>query len=125
MIMSEETDLIRGFVRGESDSDALSTLGASLALDEDVVRLDEPSDAPVYEATAADVAVGLLGNWAAGTALREWARVVLATGMVDLSSLEDHPRGEALLNALWDAAEGSGPSESQLDVARNVAAPDG
>jgi hypothetical protein len=123
--MSERTNVLRDFVRGESDSDALSAVGASLAIEDDVVRLDEPAGAPVYGATATDVAVGMLANWALGTPLRDWARVLLATGMVDLSSLEDDPLGEALLNALWDAAEGAGPSESQLEIARVVATQEG
>lgn len=121
MTAAEMMNVIRDFVRGERDSSALTTLGASLELDEDAVHLDEPANAPVYDATASDVAVGLLANWAVGTSLRDWARVLLATGMVDLSSLEDDPRGESLLNALWDAAEGSGPSDGQLHVARQVA----
>ena len=125
MTVAETMDVIRDFVRGERDSGALTTLGASLELDDDAVHLDEPSDAPVYDATVSDIAVGLLANWAVGTSLRDWARVLLSPGMVDLSSLEDDPRGETLLNALWDAADGSGPSDRQLHVARQVAGESG
>lgn len=113
MTMSESS-LIRDFVRGRRESNALTVLGASLALGDDVLRLSEPATAPVYEATATDVAVGLLASWAIGTTLQQWARVLLATGMVDLSSLEDHPRGEALLNAVWGAADGSGQARLNL-----------
>jgi hypothetical protein len=125
MTVAEGMHVIREFVRGERDSSALTTLGASLELGDDTVHLDEPADAPVYDATASDVAVGLLANWAVGSSLRDWARVLLATGMVDLSSLEDDPRGDTLLNALWDAAEGSGPSDRQLHVARQLAGESG
>jgi hypothetical protein len=121
MTVAEAMNVIRDFVRGERDSGALTTLGVSLELDDEAVRLDEPANAPVYDATASDVAAGLLANWAVGTSLRDWARVLLATGMVDLSSLEDDPRGETLLNALWDAAERSGPSDRQIHVARQIA----
>ncbi len=122
MTMTARSDVLRDFVRGESEWEALRALGATIKLDADRLQLEEPPDAPVYEATATDVAVGLLANWAIGTTLRDWARVLLASAMVDLSSLEDDERGEALLNALWDAAGGADPSDDALESARILAA---
>lgn len=120
MNMTAETDALRRFVRGESEWQVLLSLGASVDLDADGLSLEEPADAPVYEPSVQDVAAGLLAHWAIGTSLRDWARLILATGMVDLVSLEDHPAGEVLLNALWDAAGGSDVSEAAVEAAREV-----
>lgn len=119
--MTDEIDVLRAFVRGESEWQMLHTIGVSVEFDAECLKVEEPARAPTYEPTADDVAAGLLAHWAIGTTLRDWASVLLATGMIDLSSLEDHSDGEALLNALWDAAEGSEPTQQALDAARRVA----
>jgi hypothetical protein len=120
--MSTETSVLKKFVRGESEWQVLLSLGASIDLDAGGLSLIERADAPVYEPSAQDVAAGLLVHWAVGTSLRDWARLVLAVGMVDLASLEDHPAGEVLLNALWDAAGGCDVSEAAIDKARETTA---
>lgn len=122
MSETEEISLLRSFVRGETQWDGLAILNVRLSFDSDGLHLEEPADAPVYEATAGDVATGLVSHWAVGTSLQEWARVLLATGMIDLGRLEDHPDGEVLLEALWDAAEASRIDEQRLGVAQQLAA---
>lgn len=122
MNATNETHVLRSFVRGETQWDAIAALGARLNFDSDGLHLDEPADAPVYEPSATDVATGLVAHWAIGTTLQDWARVLLGTGMIDLSSLEDHPDGEVLLEALWDASEASDIDDQRLEVARQLAA---
>jgi hypothetical protein len=120
--MTTGFEVLRNFVRGECDWKALRALGAVIEKDADALRVEECQDPPVYEATTNDVAVGLLANSAIGTTLHDWARVLLTTGMIDLASLEDDPRGDVLLNALWDAANGSDPAEVALEAARILTA---
>ena len=122
MNATSEVEILRSIVRGERDLEALTTLGARLNVTADGLQLDEPADAPVYEPSIRDVALGLICHWAVGTTLQAWARVLLATGMIDLSCVEDHVDGDALLGALWDAAEGSDIDEHQLGIARRLAA---
>jgi hypothetical protein len=117
-----EPDILRDFVRGERDWEDLTALGARLSFDTDGLHLDEPADAPVYEPSIGEVAAGLMCHWAVGTTLRDWARIVLATGMLELSGLEDQSEGDLLLEAIWDAAQGTEISALQLDVARRLAA---
>ena len=113
--------MLTSFVRGETEWDALEALGARLKVGPARLHMEETADTPVYEPSAIDVATGLLAHWEVGATLQDWARVLLATGMIDLSRLEDHPHGEVLLGAIWDAAEGTDINDVQLEVARQVA----
>lgn len=113
--------LLQGFVRGETAWEALAGLGAQLTVSPMTLRIDEPADAPVFEPSAGDVATGLCAHWAVGVTLRDWARVLLATSMIDLRGLEDDPNGEILLEAVWAAADGADIDERQLKVARQLA----
>ncbi len=121
--MSEDraAGALRRFVIGMDDWSELAVLGASIEFDAGALRITEPNNAPVYKAPVGEIAAGLLRHWARSTGLREWARVLLATGMIDLACLEDMPSGELLLEALWDCAEGVPVSTKALDLARQVA----
>lgn len=114
--------MLRSFVRGETKWQALAALGAQLTVDPDGLHVEEPANAPLYEASVIDVALGLLAKWKTQQALQDWARVLLATSMIDLRCLEDHPDGEVLLEAVWDAAEGTGINEGQRAIAQQHAA---
>lgn len=79
----DNTGVIRRFVRGESSWKVLEDLGARMTFRPQGLELDEPGDAPVYEASAVDVATGFIRHFGRDT-LPVWARVMLATGMIDL-----------------------------------------
>jgi hypothetical protein len=69
-----------------------------------------------------EVATGFVSHWAVGNTLQDWARVLLATGMIDLTYLEDHPDGEVLLEAVWDAAAAASDIDSQrIEVVQRLA----
>jgi hypothetical protein len=68
-------------------------------------RLTAPADIPSYLASPVDVAHGLLAD-RRHESRALWARVVVGTGIVDLSELEEFPEGNLLLEAIWDAADG-------------------
>lgn len=111
--------LLRSLLRGEAEWSDLRTLGVSVEFRDGRLRLEEPPDAPVYEARVEDIARGLLAHWVRST-LQEWARVVLATGTIEIACLEDTEEGELLLEALWECAEGSQPTDLALETARKV-----
>ncbi len=122
MTLNSEIELLRRFVRvrHHGKPSLNSALGSSKF--DPSLRLDEPADTPMFEPSVEDFATGLITNYAVGTSLREWASVLLATGMIDVSSLEDHPRGEMLLAAIWDAAREQAIADEALEVARQLSA---
>jgi hypothetical protein len=113
--------LIRAVVRGEKSWHDLSSLGiAILPLDTgfEVLNNDQIRGA----ATASDVAAGVVHFSNEGEALREWASILLgAASFVDLS-LNTHPRGEELLDILWDLSFGEPLSRGALSLASQIAA---
>jgi len=113
-------ETIREFVRGERDWGVLTSLGVSVELNDSSLRLEEPPNLPIYEASVVDVATGFLAQWARGRTLQAWARILLGTGMVDLACLEDHREGELLLEAVWSGAEGAEFSDETLDLIRGL-----
>ena len=117
-----DEELILGFVRGEADPDDLAALGITPAIGRDgSFHLSERSGLPVVEVTTADVAHGLVRHAARGTYVRDWAQMLLATGTVDFSAVEDDPAFQVLLAALWDAAGGVKPSDETLAIAESLA----
>ncbi len=70
--------------------------------------------------TAQDIAWGWLRTSTNQNAFREWARFVHgAIGLVELD-LEPHPLGEAVLEALWDAAFGEPVTSEMTETMRRV-----
>jgi hypothetical protein len=119
--MTMDLGLIKAFVMGDIDWTEMRSLGAEIDVSGATTLIREPGNVPVYEATAEDVAAGLLRRSAMGAGgLREWASVLLATGMVDVAPLEDHPHGDLLLGAVWDASKGHVLDAQTLAIAARV-----
>jgi hypothetical protein len=116
----DDRDVVGGFVRGESSWKVLEEFGARITFGPTGLHLEEPGNIPVDEASAVDVATGFIRHFGRDT-LREWAAVMLATGMVDLSSLESDPRGDVVLEAIWDAAGGEPVRPDHLASMRELA----
>lgn len=111
-------DLLRQFVVGEIDSSELIDVGVMVSFAADRMTLQDAS-VEVVEPTITEIAAGYVASWARGEdALRRWAQVILGLTAVDLVALEDAPDGEALLEAIWDAAAGR---TSGIDLASRLA----
>jgi hypothetical protein len=112
--------LIRAVVRGEKGWHDLSSLGiAILPLDNGFEVLNNDQMRGV--ATASDVAAGIVHFSNDGETLREWASILLAAAsFVDLN-LKTHPRGEELLDTLWDLSFGEPLSRGALSLASQIA----
>lgn len=117
--LSSAAEQIRAFVRGDAGVAVLKRLGLEVH-EGPAVTITEPPGAPVYEAAVEDLARGFLANHARHD-LKEWAGVILATGMVDLSRCEEHPGWDALLSAMWDASTGEPPNPSVIEMMKRLA----
>lgn len=99
-----QDDVIR-FVRGEKPWGMLVSPGVSIEFVEGKLRA-ETSGKALATPTPADIARGFVQYKENAAALREWASVILAIDEIDLGALDRDPDGEALREALWDAASG-------------------
>jgi hypothetical protein len=72
------------------------------------------------ELPLADLAAGLLRQWALGTTLREWAAVVLMLSDVQFQEAES-PDEDRLLDAVWSASAGEPVPDDALRLARQLA----
>jgi hypothetical protein len=115
----DDADVLRAFVRGEVSTDALTRLGYNLTGEVGWLRLDAPVSEGV-ELPLADLAAGLLRQWALGTTLREWAAVVLMLSDVQFQEAES-PDEDLLLDALWSGSAGEPVPDDALRLARRLA----
>lgn len=109
-------------IRGERPLSALSEIGVQVSCQEDGCKLESKVTEVLVTPLAADLAQGLLTYRADSDELKLWAFFILAeSGMVDLSEVESHPQGDALIEALWDASSFSYISEDAIKVAESLA----
>ena len=100
-------NVLRAFARGERGVADLNELGIVVEFRESGVRVDEAAEVDGICVSLEDLATGYVVAWSRGVDdLRQWASVVLCLPALDLADLEDDPDGPALLETLWDAAEG-------------------
>lgn len=105
--LSNAGPLALRFVTGAATIAELTEQGVVADFAADGVRLDVHVNLPVIEPTHAQLAAGFLATSSRGAAaLQRWAQLVLALDSIDLAKLEDTPRGDELLEAIWDAAAG-------------------
>lgn len=72
--------------------------------------------------SASDIARGLLTYRYNREELRLWAFFVLAeSGGVDLAQVETHPKGDELMEALWDASSFGSITDDAIKVAEEIA----
>jgi hypothetical protein len=99
-----EGELFRQVVRGERPWTDLRQLGITIRLEDNRCEVQNPAhlepQVDVY-----DLAQGLLAHLQHPQALREWAFVMEAID-ADFDA-EDHPAGDTVLKALWDASFGN------------------
>jgi hypothetical protein len=93
-------------------SDSLTSEVGGLRLD---AAVSEGMELPL-----ADLAAGLLRQWALGTTLREWAAVVLMLSDVQFQEAES-PDEDRLLDAVWSASAGEPVPDDALRLARQLA----
>jgi hypothetical protein len=114
------TRTLNDLVGGVVDEDALREIGIEIewTTSGGVRILGSPSHSDVRPSLP-DVASGYVTAWGQGSeTLQKWARLVLGLTDIDLAALEDDRSGDALLQAIWDAAEGSA---SGIDLATQLA----
>jgi hypothetical protein len=82
-----------------------------------ILHVEEGADTPVIEVSIPDLAAGVLEHMTDLLSGREWARVLLATGMVDLTAAEGDPDFDEVVGAIWGLASGHAPSDAAVKVA--------
>lgn len=73
---------------------------------------------------ATDVARGLAKYSKTPDQLKTWAWFLLASSSFLELAMEDHPAGDALLNALWDASFGKPVDPETIRLAEELACSD-
>jgi hypothetical protein len=102
---SGEQELIRQVVRGERPWKDLGAIGIKIDFEGDRCAIENERGI-VATADVHDLAEGLLAHVHGVHEVRKWAYLMEAgSSFLDLD-VEDHPAGEVLLNALWDASFG-------------------
>jgi len=110
----DDREMIRQVVRGERPWTDLRAIGMNIQLEGNRCAIENPRQISTT-ADVHDLAKGFLAYLHDARALREWAFLIEAID-VDLD-VENHPAGETLLNALWDASFGN---PLHADVVRTV-----
>lgn len=112
-----DRETLRQIVRGDRPLSDLSALGMTMNLADNRCSVDNPRkiSAPV---DIHDVAKGLVVNLANPDRLREWAMFVNVAD-VDFD-FENHPQGETVLAALWDASFRNPIAPSVVEVLENL-----
>lgn len=117
-----EKELVLEFVRGRRHWRDLERVGVIVSFMDDGCDC-EGAGSVVVAPSMRDVAEGLL-HYLEGreSDLRRWASVVLAaSAVIDLGGLEQHPDGERMISALWDASGGEQIGEEVIELARRSA----
>jgi hypothetical protein len=108
--------LVRQVVRGERPWADLRSLGMKLRPEEGYAADVPPLDVKVG---IQDLARGFVAHLPVPDALREWAFVMEALP-TDFGA-EQHPSGEAVMDALWGASFGEPLSDVQVELLKNLA----
>ena len=111
------SDKLIRFVRGELPVESLADIGIRLNLENDSCRVDNPAGI-VAQADAPDLAAGMLAHRDDPDKLREWAMFIQAAD-IELAA-DDHPHGEVVLDALWDAAFRTSLSPETIAILREI-----
>jgi hypothetical protein len=115
-------NVIRQVVRGGQPRINLRSVGISVTHYDEVWEISNPKNV-VLQATPQDIAAGFVKFRGDNFNLQEWAGLIMAaSSFLDLRLLDVHPAGEALLNALWDAAFTGACSESIFLLANRLIA---
>lgn len=116
------TKLLLDVVRGDEEWPKLVTIGITIRMDPSRCEIDELPGIADAVPKSSEVATGFVRNWALGSELHDWARVVLRVNAIDLRELEEDNRGQVLLDALWTAAEEGSISDEVIESIRQLAA---
>jgi hypothetical protein len=109
-------ELVRRVVRGERPWADLRSLGMKLRPEEGYAADVPPLDIKVG---IQDLARGFVAHLQAPHTLREWAFVMEA--LPTEFEAEQHPSGEAVMDALWSASFGEPLSDVQVELLMNLA----
>jgi hypothetical protein len=98
------SEVFRQVVRGERPWTDLRGIGMIVELEGNRCQVENPQHVPA-SVDVYDLAKGLVAHLPDAQALREWAFVMEAI-YADFNA-EDHPVGDTVLTALWDASFGN------------------
>jgi hypothetical protein len=109
-VAENEKALLRQVIRGERAWPDLAQIGITMQLEDPGIVADQLASCCSvknarnisFTADIHDLARGLVANRDNPKSLREWAMFIQASD-VDLQ-VEDHPEGDVVLDAIWDAA---------------------
>src|SRR5262245_9646877 len=100
-----ERELVLQVVRGQRPWADLEAIGVTITRQDNSYVVENRRRVTAV-ARAEDIAQGLLAYQRDRAALKEWASILLAGAPILDLALEDHPDGDVLLGALWDASLG-------------------
>ena len=117
-----QLSLVLGVVRGEIPWRELQRVGLSISFMDDGCDC-EGAGFVVAKPVVPDIAAGFARlSDGSDVELRRWACVMLAaSAVIDLSALEDHPDGERVLSAIWDASAGVPIDAATIATIRSLA----
>lgn len=115
-------DTVLAVIRGELPLLSLNDAGIHAVVKEHDYeeQLEEPV---VLTPSVDDVVHGLRAYWNQPNELRQWAQFLMASEAVDFAKMHDDPRGDNLINALWDASFGRNLDRRALEQLKQVQAP--
>lgn len=101
----EDKELIQQVVRGERPWTDLASIGIDVQFEGNRCLIANPRGI-VATADVHDVAAGLLAHQHDPHELQEWAYILEASSTFLDLDVEQHPSGDALLDAVWRASFG-------------------
>lgn len=107
-------------IRGELPLGALSGIGIEISCRENSCKLDSKVIGVLVTPLITDLAQGFLTYQDSGKKLRLWAFFILGESAVDLSEVEAHPQGNALIEALWDASSSGEISSHTIKITKGL-----
>jgi hypothetical protein len=123
------SEIILQVVRGERPLTDLQDLGISITIEQNTYTTENPMRITIEnprgveaDASALDIARGILRYRRDPEELRTWAAIVLGDSNFLGFLLEDHPDEDPLLGALWDASFGEPLKDEAINTAERLVA---
>lgn len=109
-----------GIITGEFPLDSIADFDVEISQKQDVMTLHSKLSDSLVVPTVTDMIRGFIAYENEPNKLKLWAFFNLSeTGAIDFSKIEEHPFGERVIDALWEASDSGFVSEDFLNEARN------
>lgn len=108
-----------GIITGETPLSSIADFDVEISQEQNAMVLHSKLSNSLVFPTVADVIKGFMVYENEPDKLKLWAFFNLAeSGAIDLSKIEEHPFGEKVIDALWEASESGLVSEDFLKEAQ-------